>query len=196
MFCKKCGHELAEDDLFCAKCGTRVGSADGPVTGGGGANGPTGFATNPTETTAPPQGAEVDVFIVQPVLRAYMGEFILYLILSLVVVGLFGLLAIWLRLKSVQYRLTTERLLVRRGLFARHVEEVELFRVKDITLDQGALQRFLGVGSIEIRSSDDSTPVLRIEGIDHPEQRKEELRRFTLEIKRVRRVGTTELIEP
>ena len=42
------------------------------------------------------------------------------------------------RVKSCSYRLTTQRLFVRRGWLARHVNELELYRVKDVVLDRGA----------------------------------------------------------
>ena len=92
------------------------------------------------------------------------------------VIGLFLLFKAWYNIASRQYRLTTERLFIRHGLIARHVEEVELYRIKDLKLKQGIFDRIFRVGTITVFSTDDTTPILSLPGIANPEPIKEQIR--------------------
>lgn len=91
-------------------------------------------------------------------------------------IGLFLLVKAWYNIVSRQYRLTTERLFIRRGLIAKHVEEVELYRIKDLKLKQRILDRIFRVGAITVFSTDDTTPVIYLPGIANPEPVKEQIR--------------------
>jgi membrane protein YdbS with pleckstrin-like domain len=90
--------------------------------------------------------------------------------------GLLLLLLLWIRVKSCSYRLTTQRLFVRRGWLAKHVNELELYRVKDVVVDQGGLQRLLAYGTITVLSADDTTPEVDLVGISSPTKVKEMIR--------------------
>jgi uncharacterized membrane protein YdbT with pleckstrin-like domain len=125
----------------------------------------------------PPTPAEErPIFELKPAARAYLGSLFWGIVLLPVLIGLFLLLRVWYRTKAVRYRLTTQRLFVQTGLVAKKLEEVELFRVKDVTLSQGLLQRLLGVGTIVVLSSDDTTPRLELAGIRQPLEVKETIR--------------------
>jgi uncharacterized membrane protein YdbT with pleckstrin-like domain len=50
--------------------------------------------------------------------------------------GLALVLLVWIKVKSCSYRLTSQRLFVRRGWLSKHVNEMELYRVKDVIVDQ------------------------------------------------------------
>lgn len=141
---------------------------------------------------------EADIFKLSPVARAFPGQILLGVIfiglgiglairardfswppwvaLVPVAVGVVVLLLLWIRIKSWGYRLTTQRLFVRRGWLAKHVEEVELYRVKDVTVDQGFLQRLLGYGTITVFSDDESTPETDLIRISRPITVKEMIR--------------------
>ena len=86
------------------------------------------------------------------------------------------LLAVWIRVKSSSYRLTTQRLFVRRGWLAKHVDELELYRVKDVVVDQGILERALAYGTVTIFADDDTTPQLDLLRISSPTKVKEMIR--------------------
>ena len=53
-----------------------------------------------------------------------------------------------------EYALTSERLVVRYGIFNRIEDEVELYRVVDVTQSVGLLQRVIGVGDVVVTSTD------------------------------------------
>ena len=106
---------------------------------------------------------ETDIFKLSPVARAFPGQILLgaiFIGLGVVLairaqdfswpqwtpmvplaLGVLMLLLLWIRMKSCSYRLTDQRLFVRRGWLAKHVNELELYRVRDVVVDQGVLQR-------------------------------------------------------
>lgn len=52
------------------------------------------------------------------------------------------------------YRLTEDRLLIKRGFFTTNEDEVRLYRILDISLKRTLLQKIFGLGSIICHSSD------------------------------------------
>jgi membrane protein YdbS with pleckstrin-like domain len=141
---------------------------------------------------------EDEIFKLSPVARAFSGQILLGLLCIGLGIGLlvrlqdsrwsprmalvpiaFGLLLellVWIRVKSFSCRLTTQRLFVRRGWLAKHVEELELYRVKDVVVDQGVLQRMLSYGTIKVLADDDTTPETDLVGISRPTEVKEMIR--------------------
>lgn len=64
--------------------------------------------------------------------------------------------------RHTSYELTTERLRVTHGIFSLEVDDIELYRIKDIHVRQPLVQRVFGLGSIVIWSSDVTLPRCRI----------------------------------
>ena len=87
--------------------------------------------------------------------------------------GVLLFLLVWIRVTSCSYRLTNERLFIRHGWLAKHVNELELYRVKDVVVDQGILQRLLGYGTITVLGDDDTTPEVDLDRISSPTKVKE-----------------------
>ena len=56
------------------------------------------------------------------------------------------------------------------------MNELELYRVTDVVVDQRALQRLLGYGTIKVLADDDSTPQVDLAGISRPMAVKELIR--------------------
>jgi uncharacterized membrane protein YdbT with pleckstrin-like domain len=74
------------------------------------------------------------------------------------------------------YILTTERLRHITGVFNKHTEEIELYRVRDTQLDEPLLLRFVHAGNITIISNDASSPRFIIKAIKQPHHFRELLR--------------------
>jgi uncharacterized membrane protein YdbT with pleckstrin-like domain len=74
----------------------------------------------------------------------------------------------WLVRLGAEYRLYQESLEVETGIVSRNVENLQLFRVRDLRLRQSVLGRLFGVGDISVTSTDQSTPHLTIRGVDEP----------------------------
>jgi uncharacterized membrane protein YdbT with pleckstrin-like domain len=75
----------------------------------------------------------------------------------------------WLVTASRQYTLTDQRLILRRGVFSRSTDYVELYRVKDSHFTQTFVERLLGLGTIRLRTTQDSAPVVDLGGMNAPE---------------------------
>jgi uncharacterized membrane protein YdbT with pleckstrin-like domain len=82
----------------------------------------------------------------------------------------------WLVRLGTRYRLYQDSLEVETGLVSRNIENLQLFRVRDLRLRQSVLGRLLGVGDISVTSTDQSTPHLTIRGVDQPRALYETLR--------------------
>lgn len=93
-----------------------------------------------------------------------------------------------------RYILEEDRLILREGFFKTIENEIMLYRVQDITLVRTLFSKLLGVGTIELRSSDKSHPVLFIRNIRKASAAKK-LISDNVELERLkRRVGTHEFI--
>jgi membrane protein YdbS with pleckstrin-like domain len=85
---------------------------------------------------------------------------------------------IWrnLRLRAVQYVVTTQRVRIVSGLLSKDIQEIELFRVKDTLVYQWFIQRLFGLGTITIISGDAHSPRLVLRGVPHAVELRERLR--------------------
>jgi uncharacterized membrane protein YdbT with pleckstrin-like domain len=101
---------------------------------------------------------------------------------------------IWFRLKLDDYKVTNERLITRKGFIWRNLEELELFRVKDVAVHQSVIGRIVGFGTIKIISTDVTTPTIKITGIENPIKVKEEIRKLYKVSRRKEKVVARELI--
>ena len=119
---------------------------------------------------------ESTIFELKPAYRARLGLLVWGVLLAPAGIGLILLARAWYLVASTRYRLTTQRLFAQTGLIAKNLEEVELFRVKDVTLSQGMLDRMLGTGTVTVLSTDDTAPRLALAGIRDPLAAKEAIR--------------------
>jgi uncharacterized membrane protein YdbT with pleckstrin-like domain len=58
------------------------------------------------------------------------------------------------------YQLTDQRLIEHSGLISKSTQVLELYRVKDLSIQQDFLPRLLGRGNIVLETSDRSTPTV------------------------------------
>lgn len=86
----------------------------------------------------------------------------------------------WFENMAAKYEVTTERLIVRRGLIFKTIDEIELYRVKDVRMNFSLLNQWAGIGNICVSSSDETTRVsdLVMRHIEKAQSRREELRRL------------------
>lgn len=87
-------------------------------------------------------------------------------------------------LPQYNYELTTERLFIEKvGVISTKRDDIELYKIKDVTIKQGLKEKLGGFGDIEIHSSDESHPTYTIKRIKDPNQVKEAIRRAVLDNK-------------
>lgn len=76
----------------------------------------------------------------------------------------------------VHYELTSQRLRIYRGLIGRHIEEIDLVRVRDTKVKQHAGERLANIGDITVYSSDTNMPEIILENVDRPLEVRETIR--------------------
>jgi membrane protein YdbS with pleckstrin-like domain len=79
------------------------------------------------------------------------------------------------------YRLFPDRLEIDSGILSRKIENVELFRVRDVGLRQGFIGRMADFGDIYLHSTDSSTPDLHVRAVDAPKELYQQLRELVSE---------------
>lgn len=178
--CSHCGQHLEADadvggqSVICPSCDAeaRVPPRTAPAVAR-----VARVAQASTPDASPPEpDEERELFSLRPTARAFLGQIVLGILLLPVLVGIGLLINVWYKVASLRYRLTSQRLFIQKGLIAKHLEEVEVFRIKDVTLRQTFLQRLLGFGTIVVLSSDDTNPELVMIGINQPVDVKEMIR--------------------
>ena len=101
-----------------------------------------------------------------------------------------GLLISWLQSFGETIKITSQRVVLSRGVLSKDVEEVEFYRVKDTKFQQTIFQRILGVGTITLFSDDATAPTLSFT-INQPEYYREHIRECVNEERT--RMGTFQL---
>jgi uncharacterized membrane protein YdbT with pleckstrin-like domain len=102
----------------------------------------------------------------------------------------------WLENIAATYAVAEDRLIVRRGIFMKSIDEVELYRVKDVRLDFSLVNQAAGIGTLCIGSSDETTRggPLVIRHVENAQARREELRRLVEAARQKRRVREIDLM--
>jgi len=93
----------------------------------------------------------------------------------------------WLLRLSAEYRVYRDSLEAQTGILSRRIDNLQLFRVRDIGLSQSLLGRILRYGNVTVTSTDRSTPHFTLRGIDDPRQLYEALREMVAESQAMRR---------
>jgi uncharacterized membrane protein YdbT with pleckstrin-like domain len=86
------------------------------------------------------------------------------LLLVLLTLGLW-LLPAYLQAISKTYRVTSKRIVVETGILGKRLEQIDLYRVSDYTVDRPFLQRLMGTGNLHLKTVDRTTPNLSVVGI-------------------------------
>ncbi len=170
-YCPDCGHQHADDDRFCSKCGRAL---LGPATGERAAQPPSSM---PPPAPAPPSPSA-------PVPETILWEGTPHGLLNPI------------ETHAIRWVLTTERLQVIRGILSRSTEEFELTRVRDVSYEQSLAQRALGIGTIQVIGTDATTPVVVLHDVEEPEAVKEMIRAAVRDQRRRQRVRQVEGDEP
>jgi uncharacterized membrane protein YdbT with pleckstrin-like domain len=91
------------------------------------------------------------------------------------------------------FELTSERLRVTSGVINQHVDEIELYRVKDSLMIRTWWMRLTGLASIELETSDRSIPKLVIPAIHGGMEMREILRKQVEAQRDKKRVRETDI---
>ncbi|WOD61751.1 PH domain-containing protein [Niallia taxi] len=155
-FCPECGTK-AEGMKFCPECGYKLGEVAAAIE----------------TTTAPVELNKEETLLLTFQTHMFGMEN---------KKGMLGKFEI--SIPQYNYELTTERLLINKvGVISTKKDEIELYKIKDVTVKQGMKEKLGGFGDIEIQSSDTSHPTYTIKRIKDPNNVKETIRCAVREIK-------------
>ena len=122
-----------------------------------------------------------------------LWTFVVCALTCVLIIPIFVALAAWLRVRSIKYQLTTQRLRVTYGVLSKRTEEVELYRVKDTSLVEPFTLRLFGLGNIEVDTSDPSEEDFVLIGLTDAAKLREKLRNLVEERRALRRVQEVEI---
>jgi len=94
----------------------------------------------------------------------------------------------WLQTRTTTYRVTTERIAVRTGVFNVRAADMPLYRVKDESLDMPFWLRIFNRGHIDLVTSDPTYPHLRLFALPDPDTLRERLHQAVETARRVKGV--------
>jgi uncharacterized membrane protein YdbT with pleckstrin-like domain len=102
----------------------------------------------------------------------------------------------WIENMAASYSIVEDRLIVRRGIFMKSIDEVELYRVKDVRLDFSLVNQWAGIGTLCIGSSDETTrgAPLVIRHVENAQARREDLRTRVEAARQKRRVREIDMM--
>jgi uncharacterized membrane protein YdbT with pleckstrin-like domain len=187
MKCEVCGENMAADAVFCPKCGERRKTAD--VTPGQPATGVDKLRQTMASKMIDPKADEPEAVLWQGSYspKAMVGGWLLSLVVTIVAfvagaffppVGWFVAavvsLAVWgghlvlliYQRMSHEYKLTSQRFIHSSGILRRVTDRIEVIDIDDVQVTQGFVERFLGVGTIRLLSSDVTSPLTTLAGIN------------------------------
>ena len=103
--------------------------------------------------------------------------FVLCALFCWLVVPIFVALWKWLVVRNIRYELTSERLKLREGVLNKHLNEVELYRVRDYRAVQPIYLRVFSLGNVIVGTTDASHPVVVLRAVRDVEHVLELVRR-------------------
>lgn len=100
---------------------------------------------------------------------ANTGWFIVAILFCRTVIHVLWAIYRYLKVANHRYELTNQRLLEYSGIIVKHVETLELYRVKDIAVSGTLFQALFGRGRVILQTTDASTPTVHISAIASPQ---------------------------
>jgi uncharacterized membrane protein YdbT with pleckstrin-like domain len=81
------------------------------------------------------------------------------LVLAVLTLGLW-LVVRWAKTLGQSYRVTTRRIVVETGVLSKKLEQIDLYRIADYTVDRPFGQRLMGTGNLLLKTFDKTSPEL------------------------------------
>lgn len=193
-FCGHCGAPVTVQGQVAA-------AQAGPAGAGAGAGAAAGLAPGVVMSPPPDQTPEKTLWDETPSMRTalpgilswVLGGLVLIIAVKFIPTGftpiiewsiigvvaaivLFMLGRYYVRLHSIRYRLTTQRIFVTYGLLNKRTDEIELEKYKDIFVNQDFWDKMVGCGDIEVVTGDVTNPTIKIIDVEDPIAKKETIR--------------------
>jgi uncharacterized membrane protein YdbT with pleckstrin-like domain len=76
----------------------------------------------------------------------------------------------FIRRFATVYTITTQRLRIKRGIIARHVQQTDIERVQNVNTHQSVLERFLQVGTVDFDTAGTGDSDFKFAGVEDPNE--------------------------
>lgn len=86
------------------------------------------------------------------------------------------------RIRSTQYTITSQRVIIESGILEKQVQDIDLRYIDDTNFRQRIAERLLGIGNVTIVSSDKAAPLIVLRGIPDPRRLRELIRARSYEV--------------
>lgn len=102
----------------------------------------------------------------------------------------------WIGNMATTYEIAEDRLILHRGIVNKSIDEIELYRVKDVRIAFSLINQIADIGTISIASSDDTTrdAPLVLPHVHRARARREELRTLVDTARRRRGVREIDMV--
>jgi len=103
----------------------------------------------------------------------------------------------WLTNLATTFEVTADRLILHSGILRKSIDEIELYRIKDIRLDFSIINQLAGIGTITVLSSDETTrgkPYV-IHDVENAKVRREQIRDLVNAARRARGVREFDMVQ-
>ncbi|MCI0498671.1 MAG: PH domain-containing protein [Planctomycetales bacterium] len=84
------------------------------------------------------------------------------------------------QLKRIRYEVNPDRIEFSRGIFSRHIDNLDMFRVVDIKLHRSLLDCITGVGAVTLVTKDETDPVFEFEKVAEPKNLYDAIKKASL----------------
>lgn len=114
----------------------------------------------------------------------------------LTALGLVILIVKWVQNLLARFEITEERLVIRRGILFKSIDEIELYRIKDVRIDFTLINQVAGIGTLRVSSSDETTREgdLVMRHVERAQSRREQLRRLVDTARQKRQVREIDMV--
>jgi uncharacterized membrane protein YdbT with pleckstrin-like domain len=76
----------------------------------------------------------------------------------------------FIRRFATVYTITTQRLRIKHGIVARHVQQTDIDRVQNVNTNQGVLERMLQVGTVDFDTAGTGDSDFKFAGVEDPQE--------------------------
>jgi len=184
--CPDCGRDVSTLATACPHCGRPSPAGTTPI---GAVPQPpreeTLWRGSPSARVLIGRGAAIALLAIAGAVATQLldGGAIGWGITALVVLALLIALAIrWVQLRSTQYTISNQRVIIERGILSKSVEEIDLRYVEDTRFFQTFLERMLGIGNVMLVSADKTTPTFVLFHITNPRDIRELIRSHAYQV--------------
>lgn len=103
----------------------------------------------------------------------------------------------WFGNLATTYELTEDRLILHKGILSKSIDEIELYRVKDVRIDFTIINQIADIGAISIASSDETTrdAPLHIRDVPAARARREKIRELVNAARLARGVREIDMVQ-